>query len=100
MVEGFPSSRKSVSKAVIHRKPFYYKILRCIKAPFSASLAGNPFLHIFPKQRMDAGSIPICMPIDVFTIKVRAPSAGKFRPLVHDFQISCIAENPVALAGS
>ena len=30
--------------------------------------------------------------------KVRTLSAGRFRPLVHDFQISGVAENPVALA--
>jgi hypothetical protein len=29
-------------------------------------LAGNAFLHIFPKQRMDAGSIPSGIPGDVF----------------------------------
>ena len=24
-------------------------------------LVGNPFLHVFPKQRMDVGSIPVAI---------------------------------------
>jgi len=36
--------------------------------------------------------------IDVLTRIARTLSAGQFRPLVHDFQISGVAENPVALA--
>lgn len=100
MVEGFPPSSKSVSHALIHHKSFDYNALQNFKPPFSASPAGNAFLHIFPKQRTDAGSIPICVPLDVLTRIVRAMSSGQFRSLVHDFQISCIAENPVALAGS
>jgi len=36
--------------------------------------------------------------LEVVTRKVWTLSAGQFRPLVHDFQVSGIAENPVALA--
>jgi len=80
MVEGFPPSSKSVSKAMAHRKPIDYKALRFIKTPFSESFVGNAFLHIFSEQRTDAGSIPICMPLDVFSIKVRVRQPGSSVP--------------------
>jgi len=58
MVEGSPPSGNSVSQAPTHQKSFIYNTLRASNCRSPRPYTGNVFLHIFPKQRMDAGSIP------------------------------------------
>ena len=73
MVEGSPPSGNSVSPAPTHQKPFIYNTLRASGCRSPRPYAGNVFLHIFPKQRMDVGSIPTAIKCGVVITQVSSP---------------------------
>ena len=61
LVEGSQPSGNSVSPAPTHQNPLIYNALQVFRCCSPRPYEGNVFLHIFPKQRMDVGSIPVAI---------------------------------------